>query len=321
MKPEGFSALVPERFIDAVEQALDIRLTGTANPLTSYINRVYELEAEDRTRYVAKFYRPGRWAEEALRDEHRFVRDCESAEIPVVAPIVQTNGDTLGCLDGVFFAVFPKRHGRQFEICGDEDWIRLGHLLGRTHVAGSRMEAPARIRLHPETSTENDIVTLLDGDFMPPHLADRFETVADTILDTIEPGFDGLEFIRIHGDCHNGNLLDRPDEGMMIIDFDDMAMGPPVQDLWMLLPDHVDKARKELNLILEGYEQFRSFDYSSIRVIESLRVMRMLYFLAWCSTQIDDYRFQRNFPDWGSDGFWESEIRDLEQQLNVIRGA
>lgn len=320
MSNDGFSGLVPERFIDAVEQAIDVRLMGTANPLTSYINRVYELEAENGTRFVAKFYRPGRWAEDALRDEHSYVADCAAQEIPVVAPMEQQGGDTLGNLDGIFFAVFPKRHGRQFEVCGDKDWIRLGRLLGRTHVTGSTKEAPARIRLHPETSTENDIVTLLDGGFMSETMEDRFEDLANGILDAIEPGFEDLEYIRVHGDCHSGNLLDRPDEGIMLIDFDDMAMGPPVQDLWMLLPNHADKARRELNLILEGYEQFRAFDYGSIRVIESLRIMRMLYFLAWCSTQIDDYRFRRNFPDWGSDGFWQTELRDLEMQMDVIRG-
>ena len=319
MSSQGFSDLVPDRFIDAVEHAIGARLLGTANPLTSYINRVYELEAENRDRFVAKFYRPGRWDEAALRDEHRFVLDCAAAEIPVVPPLELSNGDTLGVLDGIFFAVFPKKHGRQFEICSDKDWIRLGRLLGRTHVAASGGTADARIRLHPETSTEHDIVTLLEGGFMASHLEDRFEALADDILDAITPGFDDIEFIRIHGDCHNGNLLDRPDEGIMIIDFDDMVTGPPVQDLWMLLPDHVQDAREELNLVLKGYEQFREFDIRSIRVVESLRIMRMLYFLAWCSTQIDDYRFQRNFPDWGSDGFWLTELRDLEKQLEVIR--
>jgi len=304
--------------LDAVERAIGRRLTGLAHPLPSYINRVYEVEDNEGTRLIAKFYRPGRWSPEALQDEHDFVLACAAAEIPVIAPMVLPNGETLFCDNGIWFTVFPKRYGRNFEANCDEDWVRIGSLLGRVHVVGAGAAAADRTYLHPQESTAEHIDYLLDNGIITPRFEREFELIADSILDSISDLFDDVEFIRIHGDCHSGNILDRPGEGIMIIDFDDMMVGPPVQDLWMLLPDRADKCRREFNLILQGYEQFREFDDSSFRLIEPLRAMRIIYFLAWCSRQVDDYRFQTLYPDWGSDAFWEREIIDLTRQRDLI---
>ncbi len=317
----SFDNLSPANFIDAIETATDVRLTGMANPMTSYINRVYEVQAEDDTHLIAKFYRPGRWSKAALEDEHRYVLACAAEDIPVIAPMLLNNGTTLGETDGIHFAVFPRRYGRGMEFNEPEDWRRLGRVLGRIHVVGARETAPARITLTPDTSTEGHMDHLIDGGFVSQRHVSEFEDLCDDIMDQIRPAFENCDMIRVHGDCHAGNILDRPDEGIMVIDFDDMAMGPPVQDLWMLLPDHTNRARRELSLILEGYEQFCEFDSSSLHMIESLRLMRILYFLAWCSTQKEDYRFQSNFPDWGSDSFWQSELKDLRYQLGIIRDS
>jgi Ser/Thr protein kinase RdoA (MazF antagonist) len=130
--------------------------------------------------------------------------------------------------------------------------------------------------------------------------------------------FDDMEFLRIHGDLHRGNLIFRPDEGIMVIDFDDMMTAPPVQDIWMLLPDHAHLCHREINLVLDGYEQFREFDYRSLKLIEPLRIMRIIYFLAWCARQSGDNQFRRNFPDWGTENFWRKEIDDLSHQLEII---
>jgi Ser/Thr protein kinase RdoA (MazF antagonist) len=138
------------------------------------------------------------------------------------------------------------------------------------------------------------------------------------LLEAGTPLFSGLERIRIHGDCHRGNILDRLDEGLLLIDFDDMAMGPPVQDLWLLLPDRAGKSSREIELFLQGYERFRSFDRTSLRCIEPLRAMRMVYFLAWCSRQTGDAQFRKIFPDWGSDQFWQREVNDLREQLGFV---
>ncbi len=312
----GFENLDPNSILDAVESVMGLSLTGLTAPLPSYINRVYELQSMDGERLIAKFYRPGRWAREALQDEHDFVADCAADEVPVVAPLALADGGTIGEYDGILFSVFPKRSGREMDLHTDEGWRRLGSLVGRIHLAGSRREATNRLQMHPETTTVPEIEQLLG--FMSLHQAERFTEVTSRIVEIALREFEGIEFQRIHGDCHRANILERPDEGLMVIDFDDMVMGPPVQDIWLLLPDHANHARHEINLILEGYEQFMDFDDRSLRLVEILRAMRIIYFLSWCSTQVDDFRFKTTFPDWGSALFWQREIADLEHQYHVI---
>ncbi|OPZ30653.1 MAG: serine/threonine protein kinase [Lentisphaerae bacterium ADurb.BinA184] len=315
----GFSELTPDVLLEAVEGALAVRLTALAHPLTSYINRVYEVAAGDGTRYIAKFYRPGRWTAAAIEQEHAFVVECAAEEIPVVSPLRLSHGGTRGEAGGISFAVYPKRAGRPFEPIDDEDWRRLGRVTARVHVVGGRRPAADRVRLWPQHSTAADIRHLLDGGFVTARHRRTFADLGRAILDVIIPVFEGCEAIRIHGDCHPGNLLERPGEGLMVIDFDDMAMGPPVQDLWMLLPERLPDAARQMRLILEGYEDFREFDDRTLRLIEPLRIMRILYFLAWCSRQTGDPVFSRNFPDWGNDAFWGRQIADLTEQLDVIR--
>lgn len=316
-----FECLTPDVMLDAVEQAMGFRLNGMSTPLPSYINRVYDLQASTGERYVAKFYRPGRWTREALQDELDFVSDCAEDEIPVVPPIPGTNQSTLHAFEGIYFAVYPKRLGRQLEINTDEDWKRVGRLIGRVHVAGSRREALSRTDLHPGATISEHVDHLLDGGFIAGEQADAFDDIAHTILDRIHDEFDDAEFIRIHGDCHCGNVLDRLDEGLAIIDFDDMMMGPPVQDLWLILPGRLTDCRHEWNQMITGYEQFREFEDRSARLIEPLRAMRIIYFLAWCSHQVNDYRFLNMYPDWGSDAFWQREVSDLQTQLVHINEA
>jgi Ser/Thr protein kinase RdoA (MazF antagonist) len=183
---------------------------------------------------------------------------------------------------------------------------------------GSRAAAPNRVRLDPSLSTRGDLEHLISGGFVTPRYRQEFRSVADQILALITPLFRDREMIRIHGDCHSGNLLDRPGEGILLIDFDDMVTGPPAQDLWMLLPDYAHRAQGELGLMLEGYQDFRDFDHGSIRCLEGLRAMRILYFLAWCSRQVHDPCFSRNFPNWGDDAFWRREIAALREQTAII---
>jgi Ser/Thr protein kinase RdoA (MazF antagonist) len=313
-----FESLTPDRILEAVETGMGCELTGLTAPLPSYINRVYELQSITGERMIAKFYRPGRWRREALQDEHDFVLDCAADEIPVVAPVELNDGGTIGEFDGILYAVFPKKSGREMELHSDEGWRRLGSLVGRIHLAGARREGVNRLRMHPESTTLPEIRMLLDGGFMPAHAASNFKDVTGRILDVAIREFEGVELQRIHGDCHRGNILERPGEGLMVIDFDDMVTGPAVQDIWLLLPDHANRTRHEINLILEGYEQFAEFDDRQLRLVEILRAMRIIYFLAWCSTQVDDYKFRANFPDWGSEMFWQREVSDLQHQCHVI---
>jgi len=318
-KKSDFEGLSPDVLIDAVEEALGIRMSGLAYPLASYINRVYELQAMNGTRYVAKFYRPGRWSEAALIDEHNFVSDCKDAEIPVIAPILLKNNSTMGKVNDIFFAVFPKRLGRRFEAITGKDWIRIGSILGRLHNVGVQRKAKDRIIHDPLISTVKDINFLKDGFFVSPRYMSEFRILANEIMDTIGSLFIDVEYIRVHGDCHFGNILFRPGEGMMLIDFDDMMTAPPVQDIWLILQDYSANSKKQLDLILKGYTQFRDFDISTLKLIEPLRLMRLIYFLGWCAKQENDLKFKATYPNWGSDTYWRIELNDLQKQLDVIK--
>jgi Ser/Thr protein kinase RdoA (MazF antagonist) len=314
-----FEQLTPDKILAAAEHATGLQLTGLTRALPSYINRVYELRAVNGTQLIAKFYRPNRWSLNAILDEHTFVKDCSIAEVPVVAPLTLCNNSTVDTFEDIHLAVYPKRAGRQFESTGDTDWQRLGMLLGRVHTAGTQRTAEHRIKLHPQSSLQNDVIFLCEK-IMPAHIAQQYEAVAKKIIDISTPLFASAECIRIHGDCHCGNILNRLDDGLMLIDFDDMAMGPPVQDLWLLLPDRAAESPHELSLIIEGYEHFRTFDRASINCIEPLRAMRMIYFLAWCSRQSDDVQFKRNFPEWNTDRFWQRELTDLQdQEIQILK--
>jgi len=316
-----FESLTPHSLISAVEEQSGISLLPVANPLPSYINRVYELKSDDDERFVAKFYRPGRWSLDAIREEHDFMEDCGEMDIPLALPEFLLNDETIGMTeDGIYFALFPYKSGRLWEFREDEDqWYRLGQLLGRMHSAGGRVPAPHRPRIHPDAAFIKDCQEILENNWIPPGLSTGFETVSRDLNDLISPLFNDVEELRIHGDFHSGNILDRMDEGLMIIDFDDMAMGPAVQDFWLLLPGHASDCRREFFMLLDGYQEFRALSPSSMSLIEPLRAMRMVYFLAWCGRQRDDFSFKKQFPHWGSDSFWENEIRDLSNQVHEIQ--
>ena len=317
---EPFSNLTPDYFLPVLEESFGTELTALARPLPSYINRVYEVLSRDNTYYIAKFYRPGRWSLEAVKDEHDFLFDCTEMEIPVVCPIQLSDGQTINKIDGTCFAVFPKRAGRQYDVDYDENWKRIGTLLGRLHTAGQKRTAPARLILKPETTTALYVKQLAE-EVIAERWRNSYREICLRIIDTITPYFENIESIRIHGDFHSGNILHRPGEGLLIIDFDDMMNGPPVQDFWLLLPEPYPACRDYLDIILTGYRQFRDFDSHSFALIEGLRAMRMIYFTAWCSMQRYDNLFQHKFPDWGSDKFWSKEVQDLRAQYATILEA
>ena len=316
----NFDALTPEVIFDAAEEALNCRFSGVLMPLPSYINRVYEMESRDRQRYIFKFYRPGRWSRAALLEEHLFTLECLAAEIPVIAPLRLASGSTLGtAADGTFYAVFPKRWGRALEADGDSDvWFRLGSLLGRVHTVGAKRPARHRLRLDPRETTVSEVARLLTCGVASQAVLPQLTAVLKELLRLLFAEFHADEVIRLHGDCHKGNILERPGEGLMVIDFDDMVSGPPVQDLWLLLPGPVEECGGELERLLAGYQLIREFDRSGLRQIELLRAMRMIYFLDWCARQRHDYNFQERYPNWGTDAFWRSETAALAEQLGRI---
>jgi Ser/Thr protein kinase RdoA (MazF antagonist) len=329
----SFDFLDPNTVIHAVEQAYGLTLDGTLQPYPSYINRVYGLRDEEGASFVVKFYRPGRWSREAVLDEHRFLLDCAEAEIPVVAPLDRPGGGTLAEAvveeeeeeeeedeeHHVHLALFPRRGGRSFDAEREEDWLRLGSMIARCHSVGRLREAPHRAVCRPEDLTAGFIRELLNEGVVHPDCREEFEMVYRETLEMITPLFSGVPLQRVHGDCHRGNILDRPGEGLLLIDFDDMMNAPPVQDIWLLLPGRAADCPRELALLLEGYETFLDFDRVTLRLIEPLRFMRMVYFLAWRARQRHDLWFAREFPDWGGKAFWTKETEDLRDQLRVIR--
>lgn len=317
-QPADFSGLTPDTVLDLVEEALDVR-ANFCRPMTSYINRVYDIECRDGSWVVAKFYRPGRWSIEALRDEQTFLFELAEQDIPVIAPLEGVDGQTLHIRGDLRYAVFPKRGGRPCEEPTDAQWLELGRLLARMHQVGACGPARDRVRLGPRHASAEHVRFILDAHVIPERLHAAYVRATEGLLDEIAPFFEGVESIRIHGDCHRNNILSRPGEPFALIDFDDMAVGPPVQDIWMLLPGRARDARREMELFLEGYETFRPFDRSTVRLIEPLRALRFLHFTAWCARQQADGGFARLAPDWGTDAYWQREIDALERQRVEIR--
>ncbi|MGO9311019.1 MAG: serine/threonine protein kinase [Spirochaetia bacterium] len=323
----SFELLSPDLALRAVEDAHGFELDGTMESYPSYVNRVYGMRARAGERWVAKFYRPGRWTADAILDEHRFLTDCAAAEIPVVAPITGQDGRTLHVLDArengahesFFFAVFPRSGGRGFEPESPQALVRLGSLLGRCHAVGARGAAPHRVRCSPVPLTASYVEELLTEGLVHPDCVEEFSATCRETLAAIDPLFRSAPVQRIHGDCHRGNIIDRPGQGLALIDFDDMMSGPPVQDLWLVLPDHADRSTRELSALLEGYERFHAFDRATLGLVEPLRFMRMIYFLAWRARQRNDYWFRDSFPDWGTEAFWIKETEDLKDQAAAVR--
>jgi len=319
--PHIFDTLTPDRVLDLVEGALGCRCNGICRARASYINRVYEVGLNDGTFVVAKFYRPGRWSRTALQDELDFVAELAADELPVVPPLPGKDGALLHAVKGLPFAVFPRCGGRPLEEIAPDDWQQLGRLLGRLHHVGARHPPRERITMSPAASMTAHLQFLAEGDFIPEDLHDEYCDEAGAIIDLITPLFKGVPSIRIHGDCHRGNILHRPGEAFYLIDFDDMALGPPVQDIWMLLPGHPSENLVELEALAEGYEIFRPFAWDELRLVEALRAMRYLHYAAWCGRQQADQGFVQTVPGWGTDEYWQQEIDMLARQHDEILGA
>ncbi len=321
----GFELLTPGFVHESVSAVFGLSLEGSLVPYPSYINRVYGLKDDDGKEYVVKFYRPGRWSYEAVEEEHQFLSDCSEAELPVIAPMEDADGDTLFEVTAVspeeeeqdfLMALFPKKGGRSFDAEGEEQWYRLGRLLGRLHSVGLSRRALHRLNWNPSDVSQPQMEELLP--LIHPDVATDFEELCREVLQRITPAFQNIPVHRIHGDCHRGNILERPDTGLMLIDFDDMATGPAVQDLWLLLPGRRAESEEQIGQFTAGYEEFSFFPWETLNLIEPLRFMRMLHFAAWCARQRNDTGFLRHFPDWGSRAYWIREFEDLRDQSSVI---
>lgn len=328
-----FYDITPERVLAAVEH-FDVRCTGRCLSLQSMENRVYDVEIEtssepssepsrpsDRFR-VIKFYRPGRWSEAQILEEHEFLRDLVQNEVPVVAPLVDKNGKSLLCdgESGIWYALFPKQGGRSPQELSDQDLPKVGRLLARLHTVGASKPAQHRIKLTPRTYGLDNLAFLLNSGALPPDYRAHYQQVVESICSIITPWFDGIPYSRVHGDAHLGNLL-LGNEGLFWVDFDDMLMAPCVQDLWLLVLDRDEEAKRRMELLLSGYEELRHFDRSTLSLIEGLRALRMIHYTAWVARRFEDPAFKRTFPHFGTPSYWREQLGDMHEQLEVIQGA
>lgn len=313
---EFFFRLSPERVLQAVEAA-GLAPSGHCFALNALENRVYDVRLDDGQHVVAKFYRPGRWSRAAILDEHRLLAALVEAEIPVCAPLPFPDGDTLHEIEEIYYAVWPRTGGRSPDELADDQIEVLGRLLARIHTLAADLGAPNRRTLDAESVPLEALERLEDEDWLPPSCRARYVRAVEGLVDVYRERSAGIEIQPIHGDCHAGNLL-RGNEGWFFLDFDDMVIGPPVQDVWMLLPGRDAEADRQRRLLVEAYKTFRSFDDRSFALIEPLRGFRFVFYAGWIARRWEDPAFPDAFPHFGTDEYWETETRDLEELVDRI---
>jgi len=324
MTPDtSFATLTPEFMLDALE-AVGLRADGRMLQLNSYENRVLQVHLEDGRIAVAKFYRPGRWSDAQILEEHGFARELEDAEVPVAAPWLLAGQSTLAHYQGQRFAVTPRQGGRAPELEDPEVLTWIGRLLGRLHGVGRRQPFAHRLRW---VGAEPGVLArdwLLQHQTVPLEIAPAWQAVVDACLGRIQQAFDALadlRLLRLHGDCHPGNILWTPDRGPHFVDLDDAVTGPAVQDLWMLLSGDALAARQQLACVLEGYETVAEFDRRELSLIEPLRTLRMIHHSAWLAKRWGDPAFPIAFPWFGTPNYWHDQVAKLREQLEAMRPA
>jgi Ser/Thr protein kinase RdoA (MazF antagonist) len=313
-----YARLTPDLVIQAVERAGFVP-DGRVLALNSYENRVYQVGLEEATPVVVKFYRPGRWTRAAILEEHAFALELAAAEIPIVAPLVLA-GETLLEAEGYPYAVYPRRGGRWPDLDTTDDRVLMGRFLGRLHRVGGVKRFEHRPALDIEAMAVKSAEFVLDGEWLPDYQVDRYAEVAESLIDGIRQAFEAagpVRRLRIHGDCHRGNIL-WTEQGPHFVDLDDCMTGPAVQDLWMLLAGSRDDLRRQMTDILEGYEQFSEFDRVELGLIEALRALRMIHYAAWLARRWHDPAFPKAFPWFGHPRYWDDHVRQLTEQLEAL---
>ncbi|WP_367987728.1 serine/threonine protein kinase [Vibrio sp. NTOU-M3] len=311
----NFDALTPDFMWYALE-SIGIRAESGFLPLNSYENRVYQFTDEERQRYVVKFYRPERWSQAQIQEEHDFTLELVESEIPV-APPMRINGETLHHYQGYWFALFTSVGGRQFEVDNFDQLEGVGRFLGRIHKVSSRTQFQHRptIGLHEYLYQPKEI--LQQSSFIPMHLENAFFNDLDLLIKALDQRWqNSSQIIRLHGDCHPGNILWR--DGPMFVDLDDSRNGPAVQDLWMLLNGERHDKLAQLDIILEAYQEFCDFDHSELKLIEPLRGLRMVHYMAWLAKRWQDPAFPVAFPWFADAKYWESQVLAFKEQIAAL---
>lgn len=325
-KTRFFDTLTQEKVLDAVE-LLGHQTSGRVTIMNSMENRVYEVEIyNDEAKTVsenfkiAKFYRPGRWTRAQIQDEHNFLFDLIENDINAIAPDKLDGESVFENADGLFFCLFPKQGGRAADEWTPELLAQMGRLLARLHNTGKARTARHRLTLDLNTFGTKNIELIKNAGFLPPEYAQRYTDLCENIVSESEPLFKGIQNQRIHGDCHHGNILLK-DGNPFLIDFDDMSVGPKVQDLWMIAPGRDPYAKENFNILIDAYSEMTDFDFREIKLVEVLRSLRIIHFSAWIGHRFKDEAFKRAFPTFGTNQYWEKEIHDLTEQLSYIKDA
>ena len=319
----SFAGLNPDCVLDAMHSA-DFQCDGRLLALNSYENRVYQLGMEEGAPLVAKFYRPKRWSDAAILEEHAFVSELSALEIPVVPALINNQGQSLHNYLGYRFSVFPRQGGRAPELDRPETLEWLGRFIGRIHAVGAVQAYRHRPTLDIHSFGYQPVKFLLANVFIPADLLAAYQSVTSMLLDGIARCFDRageLASIRLHGDCHMGNVLwtdSGAHPGPHFVDFDDSRMGPAIQDLWMLLSGTRAEMTSQLCDILAGYEDFYDFEPRQLHLIEALRSLRLLHYSAWLAQRWDDPAFKQAFPWFNTQRYWQDRILELREQVALM---
>lgn len=314
-----FYELTPDRITQALERA-GLRPTPSIRFLNSLENRVVRVEDEDGERWVAKFYRPGRWTADAIREEHEFLFELQKADLPVVAPYRFPDGKTLGEVSGIYFTVFPNQPGRGPDEVDAPLAFTLGQLVGRLHEVGERGRFRHRPVIGPQWWGLEALSSLEKEQVVPEDLWQRYAKTVRQLVERVKDSFAKARPLRLHGDLHRGNVL-ITSQGPVLVDFDDTGTGPAVQDVWMLIPSRDEDALELRELFLKGYETVRPFERRLLALIEALRALKFVHYAAWVARRRKDPAFTRLFPDVESRSYWRRELEELEAQLGMLTRA
>jgi Ser/Thr protein kinase RdoA (MazF antagonist) len=316
-----YATLTPDRVLDALE-SIGLRCDGRLLALNSFENRVYQAGQEDGAPLVAKFYRPGRWSNEAILEEHAFTLELAKREIPVVPPMT-INGDTLLTFEQFRFAVYPRQGGRPPELDDPDTLEWMGRFIGRIHAVGKLETFAHRPRLDIQSFGIEPRADLLNSRWLPSDLLDAWESVSRQALEGVSRCYEragDIMLLRLHGDCHMGNVLWN-DEGPHFVDFDDSRMGPAMQDLWMLLSGERDNMQRQLRDVIAGYEEFADFNLRELHLIEALRTLRLLHYSDWLARRWSDPAFPAAFPWFNTQRYWQDRILELREQIALMDEA
>jgi len=316
--PAPYAGLTPDRILDALD-GVGIAGDGRLLALNSYENRVYLVYRDGDAAVVAKFYRPARWSDEQIGEEHAFTAELAAREIPVIAPMTLANR-TLHRFAGFRFAVYPRQGGRTPELDDRATLEWLGRFIGRIHAVGALAPFAHRPALDIATFGDEPRDYLLAHGFVPPDLVAAYQSVSAMALDGVRRCYDragDVRTLRLHGDCHAGNVLWTAD-GPHFVDFDDARTGPAVQDLWMLLSGDRAAATRQLADVLAGYEDFMDFDRRELHLLEALRTLRLVHYAAWIARRWDDPAFPAAFPWFNTQRYWQDRILELREQIAAM---